>query len=76
MSDVAKHVVIRRTGGSGSFGTYVFTVDGEPFPWHVSSDGFRLSIGGDVEMPSVTFTLLAERVEVLHALQPEPQEPE
>ena len=68
MSELAKHVVVRRAGSD-----YEFTIDGEPFPWHVSADGIHLSVQNS-NCPAVTITLLAERVDVLHALKTESQE--
>jgi hypothetical protein len=39
-------------------------IDGEVFPWFVASDSIDVSVSPH-ESPSVTFTVLAERVEVV-----------
>lgn len=61
MTDLAKHVRIVRTGDE-----YEFTVDGKPFPWHVSADGFTVGTVSRDNLPCVTVTLLTESIDVVH----------
>lgn len=66
MTKLAAAIVARRTGNSWSF-----TIDGEPFPWHITADGVSVSVDPH-GMPSVTLTIPADRVEVLDTLAAAP----
>jgi hypothetical protein len=43
------------------------TIDGREFPWHVSVDGFEVTVSKN-DLPGVTVTIVAERVTVDHAI--------
>jgi len=44
------------------------TIDGEPFPWYIVTDGVTTTVD-TLDVPTVTFTVRAERVEVINALR-------
>lgn len=62
MPELAKSVVLRVQGDH-----YALIVDGEPFPWHIARDEPPQpgAVSND-RLPTLTFTLLAERLEVVH----------
>jgi hypothetical protein len=55
--------------GTGSR-RFSLTVDGEEFPWHIAEDGVTTTVTDD-GVPTVTITLLAERVTVDHRIEDE-----
>ncbi|ONK09435.1 hypothetical protein [Streptomyces sp. MP131-18] len=55
-------ICVERRGNDTSI-----TVDGQPFPYIVGRDDVHLSVDPD-EIPSVTLTLYADRVEVINSL--------
>ena len=44
---------------------YSFSIDGKEFPWFIAEEGFSLDLNKH-ELPSVSFTLLADKVEVIN----------
>lgn len=44
------------------------TIDGEPFPWYIAEDGVDVGPVRHDEVPTVTVTILAGRVEVLNTI--------
>jgi hypothetical protein len=47
---------------------YAFEIDGVEFPWYISEDGVRPEPAQRHGVPGVTITILADRVEFVHAL--------
>lgn len=43
------------------------TVDGKPFPWHIAEGGVEVRVDRN-QAPTVTLTLLCERVDVENSL--------
>lgn len=52
-----------------------FEVDGQTFPWFIGTNGLSVHIGASptVDVPGVTFTLIAERVEIVDDLMSGPR---
>lgn len=63
MTDLAKHITVKQVGAD-----YSLQIDGEEFPWFITVDGVRTTVSRE-EMPAVTLTIVAERVEVEHAVK-------
>lgn len=59
MITIPKAIRVERHGRSGGV-----TVDGEPFPYAIADTHISVSIHHD-ERPTVTLTLVADRVEVV-----------
>lgn len=69
MSDFP-HIRIERQGRRARF-----LIDGEDFPWPIAWDGIDVNVNPD-NIPGVSLTILADRVEVVDALQaPDGEEP-
>lgn len=68
MSDKPKLAKEIRVTQHGTGNTSI-TVDGDEFPWYLSVDGIRTTVTkGD--LPTVTLSIVAERVLVDHGLDP------
>lgn len=65
MSEMAKVIQVQSRGAFAQV-----LVDGEEIPWHIARDTIRVDVQPD-ECPTVTLTLLADRVEVLDSIERE-----
>lgn len=64
------HIRVERQGSSARL-----LIDGEDFPWPIAWDGIDVNVNPD-NIPGVSVTILADRVEVVDALQaPDEGEP-
>lgn len=59
---------IRIVHALGADPEYVLEIDGQTFPFYVGVEGFTIGAISRNTMPQVTLTILAERVEAIHAL--------
>jgi hypothetical protein len=57
------HIKVNRRGTAAHV-----TIDGEPFPWFIARSGVRVDVDPDA-VPTVTLTILANRVEVDDAIR-------
>lgn len=60
---LAGHIEITRVVGTDN--VYSMKIDGEEFPWYISTDGPSVNVGD--AHPSVTVTLLANTIDVHHS---------
>ena len=63
MPKLADHIEVT----ADSDGKFSLVIDGTEFPWHITTDGVSTSVTTD-GVPTVTMTLIAERVSVEHAM--------
>lgn len=72
MSDVegprlAGEIVVRRHLGRP--GKFSFTIDGREFPWYISEDGISTVVRNS-DVPSITVTIVADRVRIEDRMGP------
>lgn len=65
MPELAKHIKIEGIQGKAEL-----TIDGEPFQWYIAENGIRTESG---TVPTVTLTILAEKVEFSNSLLARPK---
>ena len=60
--DLAGHIHVSAIGDKFSL-----TIDGQEFPWYITSDGVQINVTDDAS-PAVTITIMAKKVTAEHDL--------
>lgn len=67
MSSFAKEIVVEQSAARSSL-----RIDGKEFPWYLTEAGVQPAPAKRAELPGVTITIPADRVEFVHDLKTKP----